>query len=163
MPSQSTPLDNFNLLHEIEKGGNYFLLYPGSQVGLAILALYLKIKAGAFLNNRFREADIYSAFEASKLLIGEEEYDRLPQTKFKNMISDLQVYFLQYDADEQAYSLKDYADAFCRQAENTLLSNFNPTKIELICNDLRVKLEECMTDKDIDTWMSTYFDSVNRY
>jgi hypothetical protein len=160
MPSQLTTPTNFNLLHEIGKGGNYMLLYPGPQAGLAILALYLKIKTGAFINNRFKESDIYNAFEASKMLIGEEEYERLPQAKFNNMISDLQVYFLRYDADEQVYSLKDYADAFCRQAEETLLANFNPTKIELICNDLRAKLEQCATDKDIDTWIVTYFDTV---
>lgn len=159
MPSQTAP-STFNLLHEIGKGGNYLLLYPAPQAGLAILTLYQKIKAGAFLNNRFKESDIYGAFEASKMLIGEEEYGRLPQTKFNNMISDLQVYFLRYDADEQVYSLKDYASAFCRQAEETLFANFNPTKIELICNDLRAKLEECKTNEDIRIWIDTYFDSL---
>ena len=160
MQSENHNTSNFNLLHEIGKSGNYLLLYPPPQAGLAILTLYQKVKAGSFLNSRFKESDIYSAFEASKMLIGEEEYDRLPQTKFNNMISDLQVYFLRYDADEQVYSLKDYASAFCRQAEETLYANFNPTKIELICNDLRSKLEACKTDDDITTWIDTYFDSL---
>lgn len=160
MASQSGTSSNFNLLHEIGKGGNYLLLYPQPKAGLAILILYQKIKSGAFQHNRFKESDIYNAFEASKMLVGEEDYDRLPQTKFNNMISDLQVYFLRYDADEQLYSLKDYAESFCRQAEETLLANFNPTKIELICNDLREKLEKCTTDVEIETWISTYFDSL---
>lgn len=160
MPSLPDTSSSFDLLHEIGKGGNYLLLYPQPQAGLAILTLYQKLKAGAFPNNRFKESDIYSAFEASKLLIGDEEYDRLPQTKFNNMITDLQVYFLRYDADEQVYSLKDYGEAFCRQAEATLLANFNPTKIELICNDLRSKLEDCKTNDAIEIWISTYFESL---
>jgi len=159
MPSPATESVNFNFFHEIGKGGNYLLLYPQPQAGLAILALYQKVRNRFFPNGQFKESDIYQAFEASKMLIGEEEYDRLPQTKFNNMISDLQVYFLRYDADEQVYTLKDYAYSFCRHAEETLLANFNPTKIEMICNHLRDKLEKCHTQQEVVVWIDTYFDN----
>lgn len=56
MPSQSDTSSNFDLLYEIGKGGNYLLLYPQPQAGLAILTLYQKLKSGSFLNNRFKES-----------------------------------------------------------------------------------------------------------
>jgi len=157
MPSQHQSVDNFDLLHEIGKEGTYHLLYPPPQAGLAILALYQKVKSGAFPQGRFKEAEIYTALENSKYLINADEYNRLPQLKFNSIISDLQVYFLRYDSDEQLYTLKDYADSFCKHAEETLLANFNPTQIEVICNDLRIKLEGCADQDQVSQWIHTFF------
>jgi hypothetical protein len=157
MLSKQPDTKNFDLLREIGKEGTYHLLYPPQQAGLAILSLYQKIKSGVFAFGRFKESDIYSALESSKYMIKADEYERLPQVKFNNTISDLQVYFLRYDADEQIYTLKEYAEAFCRQAEETLMSNFNPTQIEMICNDLKMKLETCIDEVHIDKWVQTYF------
>ncbi len=157
MPSLETNTQTFNLLHEVGKGGTYQLLFPQPQAGLAILELYQKVKGGIFPHGRFREGDIYAALENSKLIINEEVYDRLPQNWFNNIISDLQVYFLRYDTEEQLYTLKDYAELFCRHAEETLLANFNPTQIEIICNDLRQKLEFCDDEKQVDDWINTFF------
>lgn len=147
----------FNLLHEIGKDGIYHLLFPSPQAGLAILNLYQKVRSGAFPSGRFKELDIYSALEGSKLMMYADEYDRLPQQKFNTMISDLQVYFLRYDTDEQIYTLKEYAESFCRHAEETLLANFNPTQIETICNALRTKLEACGDQYQIKDWIDTFF------
>lgn len=147
----------FSLLHEIGKEGTYNLLFPPPQAGLAILNLYQKIKSGAFPNGRFKEPDIYTALEGSKLLMNADEYERSPQIHFNTIVSDLQVYFLRYDTEEQIYSLKDYAESFCRQVEETLLANFNPTQIETICNDLRNKLEACADQYDIQSWIDTFF------
>ena len=69
----------------------------------------------------------------------------------------MQVYFLRYDTEEQLYTLKDYAELFCRHAEETLLANFNPTQIEIICNNLRHKLELCGDEKQVDDWITTFF------
>jgi len=157
MLSNQTNRNQFNLIHEIGKEGTYHLLFPPQQAGLAILNLYQKVRTGAFPNKRFKETDIYAALEGSKLLMREEEYDRLPQQRFNTIISDLQVYFLRYDTDEQLYSLKDYAETFCRHAEDTLLANFNPTQIEAICNDLRAKLEACRDERQVMDWISTFF------
>jgi hypothetical protein len=147
----------FNLLHEIGKEGTYHLLFPPPQAGLAILSLYQKVRSGAFPNGRFKEPDIYTALEGSKLLMNAYEYERSPQMHFNTIVSDLQVYFLRYDTEEQIYSLKDYAESFCRQVEETLLANFNPTQIETICNDLRNKLEACADQYDIQNWIDTFF------
>jgi hypothetical protein len=156
MPSQEKN-NHFDLLNEVGKGGTYQLLFPPPQAGLAILELYHKVKRGIFQHGRFREVDIHNALENSKFLINEDEYYRLPQTKFHSIISDLQVYFLRFDSDDQYYTLKDYADSFCKHAEDTLLANFNPTKIEIICNDLRAKLELCAEEKDVSQWIDTFF------
>jgi hypothetical protein len=61
MPSQQPNADNFDLLHEIGKEGTYHLLYPPPQAGLAVLALYQKVKSGAFPYGRFKESEIYTA------------------------------------------------------------------------------------------------------
>ena len=159
MPSQPSVPTNFNFLNEVGKEGNYLLLYPPPQAGLAILSLYQKVKTGVFLNGRFKEADIYSAFEAYKILIGEEEYERLPHIKFNNMISDLQVYFLRYDSEDQLYTFKDYGESFCRHAEEILMANFNPTQIEIICNNLRDGLANCKSNEELISWIDTYFNN----
>jgi hypothetical protein len=152
-------IDNqgFDLIYEVGKESTYNLLFPPLQIGIAILSIYQKIKSGAFQNNRFSEADIHVALEGAQLIIKDEEYDRSPQLKFNSVISDLQVYFLRYDTDEQLYTLKDYAESFCRHVEETLLNNFNPTQIERICNDLRTKLQDCKNQYEIKDWIDTYF------
>ncbi len=157
MPINEPDIPPFDLLHEIGKEGNYQLLFPPLQAGLAILSLYQKVRSGVFRNNRFTESDIYTALEGSRFILSEEEYDRSPQLKFNMIISSLQVYFLRYDTDEQLYTLKDYAESFCRHAEETLLANFNPTQIETICNDLRIKLESCQDEFSVKQWIEVYF------
>ena len=157
MLSDHSTNHNFNLLHEVGKEGTYNLLFPPLQAGLAILNLYQKVRSGHFQNNRFKESDIHAALEGSKLIISDDEYNRLPQLRFNSTISDLQVYFLRYDTDEQLYTLKDYAESFCRHAEDTLLANFNPTQIETICNDLRIKLEACNDQYQTKDWIDIFF------
>lgn len=157
MRSEHPDIPPFDLLHEVGKEGIYHLLFPPLQAGLAILNLYQKVRSGLFQHNRFKESDIYAALEGSKFILSEEEYNRQPQLKFNAIISNLQVYFLRYDTDEQVYTLKDYAESFCRHAEDTLLANFNPTQIETICNDLRIKLESCQDQDQIKEWIDTYF------
>jgi len=159
MLTEQTENSKFDLLHEIHKEGTYHLLFPSLQQGLAILNLYQKVRTGVFPGGRFSESDIYNALEGSRLMISQEEYDRLPQQKFNSMISDLQVYFLRYNIDEQVYTLKEYAESFCQHAEETLKANFNPTQIEHICNGLRSKLDECQDQYQVKTWMDTYFDA----
>jgi len=157
MRSDYPDIPPFDLLKEVGKEGTYHLLFPPLQAGLAILNLYQKVRSGLFQNNRFKESDIYAALEGSKFILNEEEYNRLPQLKFNAIISNLQVYFLRYDTDDEVYTLKDYAESFCRHAEDTLLANFNPTQIETICNDLRIKLEACQDQQEIREWIDTYF------
>jgi len=157
MRSDYSEHPTFDLMHEVGKEGTYNLLFPPLQAGLAILNLYQKVRSGLFLNNRFRESDIYNALEGSSFLIKSDEYERLPQLKFNTIISNLQVYFLRYDTDEQLYTLKDYAESFCRHAEETLMANFNPTQIETICNELRIKLEACRNQAQVKDWIETYF------
>jgi hypothetical protein len=150
---------SFDFLHQITKENTYSALFPESKVGLAIIILYSKKKAGHFTNGRFKESDIYSAFEEALKLSGNNTYERLPREHFNDLVIQLQSYFLRYDEDEQLYTFKDYAEVFCQQAEETLKANFDPTQIEIICNDLRQKLESCKSEKDIKNWIELHFET----
>lgn len=151
--------NNFDLLQEIGRNGAYRLLFPQQEVGMAILYLYSKIKSDAFPDGRFREQDIHDALVRTRFFESTKNYQRQPQLYFNDLISDLQTYFLRFDQDEQLYSFKDYADAFCRHAEATLRANFDPTEIEQICHTLRIELEACESEKQFVHWLDTTFDA----
>lgn len=143
----------FDFLTEVLKGKNISALFPDRETLKAILWLYAKIKAGAFPHSKFKEADIISAFIETT----PEGFQRIPQEKFNSIIADLQEYYLRYDDDEQVYILKDFARNICRQAEEALTGNFNPTQIEIICAELKKELLECKDDETLTHWLQLNF------
>jgi len=149
----------FDFMQEISKEGTYRMLFPQPLAGLAILEIYTKIKVGLFPYPRFKESEIYTALENVNKRIKGKDSQRQLQDYFNSMISDLQVYFLRYDTDDQLYSLKDYAVAFCQHAEEILEADFNPTQIEIICNTIRESLDKCTTQGEVDQWIYSVFDA----
>lgn len=149
----------FNFLQEISKGETYHMLFPKPLVGLAIMELYTKHKEGVFPNGRFKEVEIYHALENANTRIKDKYFQRKLKEYFNSIIGDLQTYFLRYNSDDQLYSLKNYAILFCEYAEKALEESFNPTQIEIICNTIRENLEKCETPRDVDEWISLWFNT----
>lgn len=158
MNETTSQIEDFNFFEQITKEDNYISLYPEQKVGLTIMKLYSKMQQGYYTKQRFKEKDIHQALEEVLKLDG-NTYKRIPSEYFNDKVMLLQKYFLKYDEDEKLYSFKDYAYKFCENAEERLKSNFNPTQVEIICNELRRKLEECEAPIDIENWIEIHFKS----
>lgn len=143
----------FNFLTEVQKSANINALFPEKETLKAILWLYAKIKDGAFPKSKFKEQDIISAFIETT----PEGFQRIPQERFNSIIADLQEYYLRYDDDEQVYILKDFAINICRQVEDALIGNFNPTQIEIICAELKRELLNCKDENSLTHWLQLNF------
>jgi len=143
----------FNFLAEVQKSTNINALFPDRETLKAILWLYAKIKAGSFAKSKFREQDIITAFIETT----PEGFQRIPQERFNSVIADLQEYYLRYDDDEQVYTLKDFARNICKQVEEALIGNFNPTQIEIICAELKRELLSCKDDEALTNWLQLNF------
>lgn len=150
-------MKDFNFLSEIRKENTYGLLYPEQKIGLAIILLYDKIVRKVFVNNAFKEKDIHEALDAVNPKINKDD-SRSPREHYNSVISDLQEYFLRYDDEKQLYTFKEYAYEFCRKSHDILRANFDPTRIEKICFDLRNKLEQFDIAKILD-WFTIHFDT----
>ncbi len=146
----------FNFLLEISKENSYRLLFPDPKAGMAIIWLYEKLENGAFTDKFFKEADIHDALlNVSSVNLNNGQYHLKEQ--YNSIISDLQEYFLRYNEDKQQYSFKEYAYTFCRHAQETLKSFFDPTQIEVICTSLRDKLISCSTKEKVLEWFNLDF------
>lgn len=148
--------NTFNFLEEVQKSRNFNALYPDEKAVRAILWLYAKINAGVFPKEKFRETDIYQAFQETH---PKGEYARFPQEHIHDTISVLSEYFLLYDEQERLYSLRDYGKSYCKQAEEALAGNFNPTTIEIICRDLLTDLRQVSDRTSLLNWLDLKFDT----
>lgn len=146
----------FNFFKEINNENHYHLLFPKREVGLAIAWLYQQILDGFFPDSTFKETDIHDALD--KMHPAAKKPDHRKQTdRFNIIVSDLQHYFIRYDEDKQAYFFKEYGIEFCKQAFDTLYGDFEPTRIEKICTDLKNALEACLTESDLKDWLDIKF------
>lgn len=149
---------SFDFFKELNKENHYNLLFPKREVGLAIAWLYQQILDGAFRDGTFKESDIHEALD--KMHPGAKEPDHRKQTNhFNIVVSDLQHYFIRYDEDRQAYFFKEYGREFCQHALDTLYGNFEPTRIEKICTELKKNLEACDTESVLKDWLDIKFNT----
>lgn len=151
-------MKDFNFLAEIRKENTYGLLYPEQKIGLAIILLYDKLVHKIFVNNAFKEKDIHEALDEVNPK-AEKNDSRHPKEHYNSVISDLQEYFLRYDDENQLYTFKEYAYEFCKKSHEILRANFDPTRIEKICSDLRNKLEQSQSEPNIMDWFTISFDT----
>lgn len=151
-------MKDFDFLSEIRKENTYGLLYPEQKIGLAIILLYDKLVQKVFINNAFKERDIHEALDEVNPKM-EKTDSRHPKEHYNSTISDLQEYFLRYDDENQLYTFKEYAYEFCRKSHDILRANFDPTRIEKICSDLRAKLEKSQTAESVMDWFTISFDT----
>lgn len=152
LPNHTT----FHFLSEIAKENTYRLLFPDPKAGMAIIWLYEKLQSGAFSNGFFKEADIHDALMKVSFVDRDKGQYHLKE-QYNAIISDLQEYFLRYDDEQQQYEFKQYAYTFCERAKTTLQSFFDPTQIEIICTNLRDKLNTCNTEEKVLNWFSLEF------
>lgn len=145
----------FDFLEEVQKNRNFNALFPEEKAIRAILWLYAKIKLGAFPAEKFRDIDIYQAFQETN----PGGYNRLPQENIHDRTGTLSEYFLLYDEQERCYTFRDYGKSFCKHAEEALAGNFNPTNIEIICKDLLRDLREVSDRASLQNWLVLKFDA----
>jgi hypothetical protein len=150
------PEISFDFLEEIQKSQNYNALFPDEKAVRAILWLYAKITTGAFPAEKFKEEDIYHAFQATNLSGG---YARLPQEHIHAHTANLLHYFLLYNEQDRLYTFRDYGKSFCKHAEEALAGNFNPTNIEIICKDLLIDLRKVTDRASLLSWLDLKFDA----
>lgn len=144
--------NSFNFFNEIKKEKAYRLLFPKPEAGLAIIWLYERIIDQSFPNGEFKEKDIHRAFEEANSRDGKNfwEYNSA-------YINELHEFFLDYNQEKQVYTLKEYANKFCKQAKDTLAGNFNPTQIEQICKKIKSELELSNEMDELIKWFDIFF------
>ncbi|GAB4022631.1 hypothetical protein GCM10028808_70750 [Spirosoma migulaei] len=118
---------------------------------MVIMWLYDRLNKGLFPDKTFREEDINRAFQ--------ELFEPVRQQReyYADMISYLSEYFLRYDDQLQVFSLKAYAIDFCKRAHDVLWENFNPTKIETICRNLKKSLGDANNEPTLRDWLISTF------
>lgn len=121
----------FNFIDEISKPETCKQLYQDEREGIVIAHLYQRVKNGSYKSGSFSADEIHSLFEST--LNEGEKRARL----IKERINKLQKYFLKYDEETQLYSFQEYGLEFCRIAAETLRGSVKPTKIEVICFNLK--------------------------
>ncbi|WP_430412146.1 hypothetical protein [Kordia sp.] len=146
----------FNFIDEISKPETYKQLYPDEREGIVIAHLYQRVKLGKYENDAFGADEIHNIFESTMT----EADKRLVYVKER--INKLQKYFLKYDEEIQLYSFQEYGLEFCRIAEETLRGSVKPTKIKVICFELKERLRECQDDDGkLEEWFTIHFESFH--
>lgn len=140
----------------------YELFFPRKEQGLVIIWLYERIKDGTFPKGVFKEKDIQKAFDEVSM-ISREKRERQPWEYYNSHIMALQEFFLLYDEEHQAYTLKDYASYICDKVFKMLSNRFNPTIIEITCTDLSDKLGTVANELDLLNWLTIYFDKARPF
>jgi len=147
---------SFDFVDEISKPETYKQLYPDEREGIVIAHLYRCVKNGSYKNDSFSADEIHNLFE-STLNEGEKR-----AILIKERINTLQKYFLKYDEETQLYSFQEYGLEFCRIAEETLRGSVKPTKIKVICFELKEKLRACLNDEEkLEEWFTIHYENFH--
>lgn len=141
-----------SLFEQLKIENTYELLFPKKEKGLAMIWLYERVKNGDFENGIFKEKDIHRAFKSIKYL--ENDSLRLPWTIYNNYIIELQEFYLIYNDEDQTYMFTDFALQICEKVHRLISKRFNPTIIELTCDELYSKLKLVVTEEQIEKWLN---------
>ena len=130
----------------------YECLFPEKKKGLAVIWLYERVKNGEFEHGIFKEKDIHRAFEAVSLI--EREPIRLQWVTYTAYILELQEFYLIYNGENQTYMFTDFGFQICDKIHRLISQRFNPTFIEMTCEELYEKLEVAVTEEQIKNWLT---------
>ena len=130
----------------------YECLFPEKKKGLAVIWLYERVKNGEFEHGIFKEKDIHRAFEAVSLI--EREPIRLQWVTYTAYILELQEFYLIYNGENQTYMFTDFGFQICDKIHRLISQHFNPTFIEITCEELYEKLEIAVTEEQIKNWLT---------
>ena len=147
----------FNFEDEASKSETYLALFPEEREGIVIIHLYEGIVAGRYENNRFTGDEIHRLFEAT--MTANEKENLYVKSYNKNRILRLQKFFLSYDEETRTYTFQEYGISFCKTAKDTLEGSFKPTKIKIICAELKAKLEASLgSESALKNWFEIHFE-----
>lgn len=149
------PQPFFDFLDEVQKPDNFNALFPDEKTMRLLLWLYAKVSIGAFPRGKFKESDIYNAYQETNR---SGPSGRLPQEYINSTIGNLHEFFLLYNEQEQVYTFRDYGKNVCKNAEVALIGSFNPTNIEIICGELLRDLKQADTKPLLLQWLELKFD-----
>lgn len=125
---------------------------------MVIIALYERLKSGCYENGFFNEEEIHRLFMDSHK--GKDEKNYYQKSRNKDRIKKLLRFFLSYDEEKRLYSFQEYAYAFCDLSKKTLKGALTPTEIEVICGDLKEKLNAAKeNDEKLIKWFDIELDA----
>lgn len=148
-----------SIFEQINIDNTYELFFPDRKQGLVIIWLYERIKSGQFEKGVFTEDDIQQAFREVNL-IKKQKIEREQWRTYNDHNMKLQEFFLLYNAENQTYTLKEYATYICDKIFKILSERFNPTIIERTCADLYEKLKKSSDEKELSIWLQADFDKA---
>lgn len=147
----------FNFKEEILKSNTYRELFPEEREGLVIIHLYEGITNGFYEDGRFSGEEIHRLFEST--MTANEKNTHYIRSYNKERILRLQKYFLNYDEETRTYSFQEYGLNFCKSAKATLEGSFKPTKINIICTELKLQLNKALqSEEHIREWLEVHFE-----
>ena len=141
-----------SLFEQLKIEKTYEHLFPEKKKGLAVIWLYERVKNGEFEHGVFKEKDIHRAFEAVSLI--EREPIRLQWGTYTAYILELQEFYLIYNDENQTYMFTDFGFQICDKIHRLISQRFNPTFIEMTCEELYEKLEVAVTEEQIKNWLT---------
>lgn len=141
-----------SLFEQLKIEKTYEHLFPEKKKGLAVIWLYERVKNGEFEHGIFKEKDIHRAFEAVSLI--EREPIRLQWVTYTAYILELQEFYLIYNDENQTYMFTDFGFQICDKIHRLISQRFNPTFIEITCEELYEKLEIAITEEQIKNWLT---------
>ena len=147
----------FNFEEEASRPQTYHALFPEEREGIVIIHLYEGILNGRYENNRFTGEDIHRLFEAT--MTANEKETTYVRSYNKGRIKLLQRFFLNYDEETRTYSFQEYGLNFCKIAKETLEGSFKPTKIKVICSELKTQLNAALDSEEaLKNWFQIHFE-----
>ncbi|MDJ0644489.1 MAG: hypothetical protein QNJ57_00760 [Flavobacteriaceae bacterium] len=147
----------FNFKEEILKPDTYRELFPEEREGLVIVHLYEGVINKVYENGRFSGEEIHRLFEST--MTTREKETHYVRAYNKERILRLQKYFLNYDEETRTYSFQEYGLNLCKIVKATLEGSFKPTKIKVICSELKNQLNNALYSEDlIREWLEVHFE-----
>ena len=144
----------FDFYTEVQK--NYKALFPKKEEGMVLFLLYQKIKDGTIEKTFSHETLIDTIEEVTFDLNGKVNRNNSPARNNDTIQILLQFYLLRIS---KGYSLRIFAEDFCKLLENELDARFNPSQIEtqfIMFNN--ALLDAIGSEKTFLIWYSDFFD-----
>lgn len=147
------PVSLFDLYTEVQK--NYSSLFPRKEEGLVVFLLYQKVRNG-ILDKNFSHDCILDAIES----VNESEYGKVNKNnspaRDNEIIRGLLDFYLVRTS--KGYSLKLFAQDFCKLIEIELHHRFQPSQIEkqfiLFLDSLKTAIKE---EEAFVVWYTNFF------
>ena len=109
------------------------------------------------MSNSFTEQAVKQAIKQVDYDLGNKEYERFPNIKFKEINICLQEYFILRNEESNLYNITQYGIEFCERISDKLMLEFKPSDIEKILADLIDSLKKHIERGDFEYWFKHQF------